>query len=538
MRIYVVRAVRLCLLLVLGAVADFAAADFPALARDQTGDQLMKLMKRASAEDMIIEDIRVRTRAGRVLYNATFQRNVDGAAWVFLINISRARLDSAEREYVEKGYQNAVLRSVSAGGKRSYTAVWVRRKQEPQPLVLPTGAVPVSGVAGRGTQPLDKMMTAFVREHNVAGATVAVAKDGELVYSRGFGYSDVNARQQMKPAAVMRIASVSKPITSVAVMMLIQQQQLTLYTRVMPLLRQAGFPKPTADERWGDVTVGQLLHHTGGWDRAVGKDPMFQVVEATRDRKLKKPARQADIVRWKLGHTLEFDPGEKYAYSNFGYCLLGRVVAVVTKQRYSDWVAENILEPLGMKDTRLGKTQLSDRGPTEVRYHMQKMTNHSPFWASLPSNSRGRFPEVSSFIEEPYGRWDLEVMDSHGGWVSSAPDLLRFVAGLDSAEAPLLNTASRKAMLSTPAFRKNRRGGYWYGCGWSVRPKGDEQRGLDGHNIWHNGALAGTSALLVRRYDGFSWAVLFNTDTSSNGERLSGLVDSKMHRAVDSVSTW
>ena len=526
--------VSLCLLLTSLAVVD----DFPTSVLTQTPNQLIALLKRASDSEMIATSIEPSPSRGGIQYSVAFAKNTGGEAWVFLVNIDRKRLNAANKEYANEGYENTIQCSASAGGKLYYTALWTRAKAKPVALVLPSEPIPTSGQTSAGSRPLDDMIVEFLKEHNVSGVTIAVAKDGRLVYSRGFGYADVTALEAMQPDAQMRIASISKPVTSVAIMMLVQQGQLTMDEPVAPLLEKAGFPKATGDERWNKITVRHLLNHSGGWDRDVSKDPMFQVVEATKELKLRKPARQADIVRWKLGQPLDFDPGQKYAYSNFGYCILGRIVAVVSGKSYEDWVAENILAPRGMKDTRPGKTPLSDRGQTEVRYHMQQMTKHSPFWASLPVTDRGRFPKVSPLVEEPYGRWDLEVMDAHGGWVSSATDLLRFVAGLDDADAPLLSESSRQAMVSRPQLSTDQAGGgYWYGCGWSVRPRGGE-KGLNGHSIWHNGALAGTSTLLVRRWDGFSWAVLFNTDSSQNGERLSGLIDSKMHQAIDSVSEW
>lgn len=521
-------------LCVVSLLASPVAADFPASVRDQTPNQLLVLMKRAPAEDMIITDVRASTSGGSILYSASFEKNDDGVAWMFLLHVDRKRFARAQKDYEREGYQTSLLRSVTAGGKRYYTAIWTREKEKPQALVLPSGPIPSSGASHDGTLPLDEMVTAFLEEHNVAGATVAVAKHGKLLYSRGFGYADVTVLQKMQPDATMRIASVSKPITGVAIMMLIDQGKLTLDTTVMPVLRNAGFPKPTGDERWDEITVRHLLNHAGGWDRGVSEDPMFQVIEASRALKLKKPARQSDIIRWKLGHPLDFDPGQKYVYSNFGYCILGRIIAAVSGQRYEEWVTENILKPRGMVDTRLGKTPIADRGESEVRYHMQKLTKHTSYWDSVRNGVK-----ATPLVEAPYGRWSVEVMDAHGGWVSSAPDLLRFIGGLDDWDRPLMSEASIQQMLARPQLKDTgSEASYWYGGGWSVRSAGRGGKILDRRNIWHNGALSGTSTLVVRRWDGYSWAVLFNTDKSVSGERLSGLIDSKMHRAVDRVSDW
>ena len=314
----------LCLLSAVPTARGVVADDFPTSVRDRTGDQMVKLMQEASGANMIVADVRVTTSANQIVFHATFEKNTDHTAWLMLVSVTRQEFEKAKKEYRSKDYEIAISRSASVGGKRYYTAVWTRPKRQPRPLILPPGPIPVSGTDNDHLQPLDDMILAFLKEHNVAGATIAVAKEGRLMYARGFGYADVTTRQAMQPNDVMRIASISKPITGVAILMLVEDGKLTLDDRVVPLLSQAGYSKPTGDDRWNHVTVRHLLNHTGGWDRADSADPMFQVGEITRGLKLDHPARQKDIVAWQLTRPLNFDPGEKYAYSNFGYCVLGR----------------------------------------------------------------------------------------------------------------------------------------------------------------------------------------------------------------------
>jgi hypothetical protein len=73
----------------------------------------------------------------------------------------------------------------------------------------------------------------------------------------------------------------------------------------------------------------------------------------------------------------------------------------------------------------------------------------------------------------------------------------------------------------------------WYACGWYVR-----EAGPTGINTWHGGLLDGTSSILVRRFDGLSWAVLFNTNADPKGEALAGLIDGLVHEAADAVQQW
>ena len=154
---------------------------------------------------------------------------------------------------------------------------------------------------------------------------------------------------------------------------------------------------------------------------------------------------------------------------------------------------------------------------------MQNEPGATAFWSAIPHRGRRAKPER---VNRPDGAWNLEVMDSHGGWVSTAADLVRLASAVFDRHPSLLTSESRDLMLSRPSLVGPEQR-VWYGCGWQVRSVGDR-----GFNVWHSGALDGTSTLLVRRWDGYSWAVLFNTDKSSKGTRLSSLIDPLMHPVI------
>ena len=120
-----------------------------------------------------------------------------------------------------------------------------------------------------------------------------------------------------------------------------------------------------------------------------------------------------------LREPLQFEPGTKYAYSNFGYCLLGRVIEKVPASAYDEYVQHEVLAPLGIKDMHIGHTLLKDRRPNEVHYYSQAAWRRR----SSVRTSASRSPW-------PYGGWYLEAMDSHGGWIASAADLVRFAVGV------------------------------------------------------------------------------------------------------------
>lgn len=515
------------------------ADEFPLAVRGKTAAQMKALVERAATENMIVSEIKVRASRSRQLFECEFQKNTDNIPWLILLNISETELQTQQADLLTKNYFPVIERSVTFQDKKLYTVVW-QKKQEDRPLVIPAGPVPESGLKDERLNPFDELMSTFIKQNNVAGATLAVAKNGRLVYARGFGYSDINKQEVMQPDSVMRIASISKPITAVATLMLIEEGKLSLDTPVLPVLKTKSFQlSRTGDQRWADITVRHLLQHSGGWDRDISPDPMFQIVNITRKEDLKRAARRKDILRYQLSQPLDFAPGERYAYSNFGYSVLAQVLEAVTDMPYEDFIKQRVLTPCKMLKTQPGKTRLEDRLKNEVRYYPQTISTHTPFWSVPERAQRGAVPKIAAPVEAPYGQWDLEVMDAHGGWTSTAPDLLRLVAALDSRQQPLLNEASLITMAARPQLQDTTSGSsIWYGCGWNVRPIRPAESALNQINIWHNGALAGTSTLLVRRSDGMSWAVLFNTDKAASGERLATQIDGPIHSAVNRVFSW
>ncbi len=389
--------------------------------------------------------------------------------------------------------------------------------------------IPATGATDPNLVSFDKLMTTFIAKHELPGGALAVAKDGRVVYSRGFGYADRDKKDAVRPESLFRIASISKPITAAAVLQLVERKKLKLDDKVFDVL-QLEEPKGVQfDERWRKVTILQLLHHTGGWDRGKSFDPMFYSPEIVKELKIKTPADAHAIIRFMLRQPLDFDPGKEYQYSNFGYCLLGRVVEKVGGKPYEEYVQKQVLAPLGIEKMRLGKTLLTDRAAGEVRYYVPK--------GDRPRAILG--PDAGKPVDEPYGAWNLEALDAHGGWLASAEDLVRFASAFDHPKkCKILGEKSIEILFARPegAPGKTKAGKpaeTYYACGWEVRPFKDGTR-----NTWHSGSLPGTSTLLVRRSDGLTWAVLFNSRHTPDKKEPADTIDPLLHEAADAVKKW
>jgi CubicO group peptidase (beta-lactamase class C family) len=379
----------------------------------------------------------------------------------------------------------------------------------------------------------DELMTRFLRDHKPPGAALAVAYHGRLVYARGFGLADVEKQEPVHPASLFRIASISKPFTATAVLHLIEKGRLKLDDKVFDILNLEPHLEPGAkvDPRLHRIEVQHCLRHTAGWDRDKSFDPMGAgaAEEVARALKVPLPIIPRQIIRHMMGKPLDFTPGTAYAYSNFGYCVLGRVIQAVAKKPYEEYVTNQILKPLGITKMRLGKDLLRDRAPNEVKYYDGKKRTGRAISG----------PNIGKQVPLPYGVECIETMDANGGWIASAVDLVRFVVAFDDPKkCPVLSEESILTMFAPPPGPvghgpKGRPKPEFYGCGWDVRPEG---RGR--FTKWHSGGLAGTSTLLVGRDDGIAWALLFNSDTDAKGKDFVAPLDEPLHKTANGIKDW
>ena len=374
----------------------------------------------------------------------------------------------------------------------------------------------------------DQLIPQLMRKWNLPGGAIAITKGERLVFAKGYGIADKESSQPVFADSLFRIASVSKPITAVAILKLHEEGKLELDAKVFRLLDNLKpLPNAKVDPRLFDISIRQLLYHSGGWDQRKSNDPMGQSREAARAFGLPLRVGAETIIRFTIGHRLDFDPGTQHAYSNFGYCVLGRVIEKVSGQSYQEYVREQVLRPAGITRMQIGRTLHSERYPGEVTYY------------SAPGVSAGRSALSDDRKEVPiqYGSYFLESMDSHGGWIASAVDLVRFVAAVDgqNRRPDLLKRETIDLMTARPEPPLWVGSPIYYAMGWNVRPV---KRGA----IWyHTGALAGSGlAAIVRTPGGLSWAVLFNSIPAklSDVNPFFVKMDKAIGLAIDQVKDW
>ena len=387
------------------------------------------------------------------------------------------------------------------------------------------------GGSGGGTttkvtpaQSFAKVVTALMTKWGVPGGAVALVKDGKLVMAEGYGLADKDGGVAATADSLFRIASLSKPITAAAALKLVEAGLLGLDDKAFAILGDLEPPPGAAvDPRLQDITVRDLLQHSGGWDRNASFDPMFRSREIAAAMGVATPPDAETIIRYMMGQPLDFTPATKYVYSNFGYCVLGRIIERVSGESYQDCLQEAILGPAGIGRMKLGRSLAADRASGEVAYYDYP---GAPLTPSV-------FGEAGDLVPWPYGGFAIEPMDAHGGWIASAVDLVRFVTAVDGlATRPDVVQASTIALMTArPSLPDWASSDWYYALGWQVRPIGT------GANWWHTGSLPGTVTIMVRAHNGLAWAALFNT-RPADADAFTTELDSALWTAVGGVTDW
>jgi CubicO group peptidase (beta-lactamase class C family) len=419
----------------------------------------------------------------------------NGVEWVARHGLSAAQYQAEFDSWTRQGFR---LTCVSAYGRSSprYAAIWEKTlpnmpQQARHGMTASQYQAEVDVLKDQGYRPvlvsvnamyqfsaifqnvgfdktklaaIDAIVNKRLADYSVPGISIAIAYEGRLVFAKGYGLAKESPEVKMTSKNVFRLASISKPITAVGCMRLVEQGKLSLSSKVFGPGAILGDDFKTPGQpykQWvQDITVDHLLHHTaGGWGNSAN-DPMFQQYSLDAN----------ELITWTLQNILlQNAPGTSYSYSNFGYCVLGRIIEKITGLSYREFIQQEVLID-GAFNMNIGGDTLADALPNEVQYYD-------------PGN--------------PYG-FPVGRMDSHGGWVSSAIDIVRFGVRNDgfATKSDLLTPATFTTMTTGSSANPN------YACGWARNSV---------PNFWHGGSLPGTSTILVRTNSKFVWAALANS---------------------------
>jgi CubicO group peptidase (beta-lactamase class C family) len=333
---------------------------------------------------------------------------------------------------------------------------------------------PDTGAVDNGS--VDAYVEDYLDRHGLVGAAVAVVRDGQVLFTAGYGDTE---GQAVTPDTRMAVGSVSKPFTAFAVLQLVDGGRIALDDPVVEHLPDLQMD----DERASDITVGQLLAHTSGLPNPVIVAPANDLVEGV-----------ARLRDWRL----VADPGASYRYSNFNYHLAARLVEVVSGTSFTEYLARHVFEPLGMDRTRsVTTTRTGDAG--------MRGGHVTAYGFALPVREMEQLVAGAGGVvttAEDLSRW-LVMLTNHGAAPGGAQLLSR--ALLEEAQAP------------TPGADGN-------GLGWHLSAPGATPP-----RVGHSGTTGGYSAQLdLVPGSGYGVAVMLNSFTPTfehNYALSSGIIE-------------
>lgn len=451
------------------------------------------------------------TAGGSDFYNAVWRKGVSEG---YAVRVRRTAADYQTQFNLlgGDGYQLIAVSTSHVGGEERYTGVWKKpadaawysfhaltpaNYQGATWNAYYTGFRPVFAsafnTAGGGLRfnaifhynngmglnhlaTIDNTINNYMQDKGIPGLSLAISKNGRLVYAKGFGQADQSVGEWVHPHHRFRQASVSKPVTAAAILKLRDEGSLTLNQKVFGngalLANDYG---NLAYSNWEvAMNVSNLLHHTTGWntdgklwDNAYGTD-------------------HAAILDWQLDNAnpVAF-PGLTNIYNNMNYIAAGRIIEKLTGKTYEQYVIEKILAPCCANEMEIGGQTLAERRPNEVVY----------------------------YGSNPYVNIHPGRMDANGGWIGRPMDLLMFLRRINSGpdQSDILQAASQTAMRTGSSANMG------YGLGLVL-----------GGSWWgHNGAMDGTIAYAGYRNDGLAFAFACNTRPAGDSFAwgLQGIVD-------------
>ena len=336
---------------------------------------------------------------------------------------------------------------------------------------------------------LDKKIKSYMNKWHMKGASLAITRGDSLVYAKGYGWADEQNEEEMSPRHIMRMASVSKLITAVGIMVLHERGDLNIKDTVFGpsgILNDSLYNSLIKDKNYYKITVEHLMRHQGGFRR----DPLFSSRDVKHQLKLDCAPDADDFCRVVLNRRLKFAPGSWQSYSNFGYLMLSKIIEKVSGQPYEEFIKTEVLEPAGCYDMHIAGTYYEDKRDNEVRYYTHE--------------GDGKYIEEYTdsgiMVERCYGGNNIPLLSGAGAWCGSPAEIARLVASIDGRpEVPDIITPE-SVELMTGYYDKDT-----FSLGWNdTHPAKGWSR---------SGTLSGTTALVKLFPDGECWVFISNTST-------------------------
>jgi len=326
----------------------------------------------------------------------------------------------------------------------------------------------VTATAQNGsTAQIDEFVKAEMQRQHLPGVSLAIVKDGTLVYAKGYGYSNVEHQVPVKPETIFQSGSVGKQFTATAVMMLVEEGKVSLDEKISKYLGEV-------PQAWQNITVRHLLTHTSG------------LTDYPDDFDFRRDYTEDELLKRAQAIQPDFKPGDKWQYSNLGYLTLGILIHKVTGEFYGDFLQERVFKPLGMTTTRIiSEADIIPNRAAGYRLVKDELKNQDWVSPSLNTTADGAL----YFTVLDMAKWDAALYGER-----------------------LLKKTSFQQMW-TPV-RLNNNTTYDYGFGWGFAQ-------INGHRIIeHGGAWQGFTSYIGRYVDDKVTVIILDNLTGGNAGKI------------------
>jgi len=358
----------------------------------------------------------------------------------------------------------------------------------------------------------DRQIFQFMNDFSVPGVSVSVMKGSEVVYSSGYGFAVAETETRCTPDHLFRMASISKQFCTLCIMMLKEQGKLSLDQQVFGengILK--GLFRTTSYHE--GITVRHLLSHSSGICKGL-EDPAFtssyRMYSGTQTPVPTDTLIQRTLDARKTPYsdgTTTWAPGEAYNYSNVGFCVLHRIVEVVSGKDYETYLKEDVLAKMGITDTHIGG------------YREDRRSNECVFYSQDGANGYAN---------------PLRELAGAAGIITSTNQMMRVLTYIDGDDTvPDIFSKETLSEMYTP-YQYTGPGTYGesykrYGLGWRM----NHSRLFPGSH-YHGGNIAGTATLWVGGTDeGMSSAIVCNSRAYNSNSR--GDIDDNMYLILDDL---
>jgi len=303
--------------------------------------------------------------------------------------------------------------------------------------------------------------------------TVLVARGDEMLIDKGYGFANLELDVPVTPSTKFRLGSVTKQFTAAAIMLLQERGKLSVNDLVKKYM-------PDAPAAWDKITIFNILTHTSGIPNYTSF-PDYPALQGI-------PTTPQNLVARFIDKPLDFQPGEKYSYSNSGYIVLGYLIEKISGESYEKFLQENIFTPLGMNDS-----------------------GYDSNTAIIPHRAEGYAPSATGVVNADYT--DMTVPFAAGALYSTTEDLLRWEKGLYGGK--LLKPDSL-VMMTTP-FKNN----YAFGL---------EVRTVNGHKVInHGGGIQGFNTMVAYYPDDMLEVIVLSNINGAAPQDLSTKLAAVVH---------